>query len=123
MAITADSPGEWNQASTISPSTEPSMTPFNRATRTSFHSSVRALDAPTWPSARPRTISASTWVPALPPRPATIGISTANATSLSMVPSKWPTTLEARKAVHRFTDSHIRRRRMARQTGLNRSSS
>ena len=101
----------------------PRLKPFISATRSSFHSSTRTLDAPTWPSARPRTISASTCVPALPPMPATIGISTASATIFSIVPSNWPTTLAARNAVPRLIASQSRRRRNARGTGLNRSSS
>src|SRR3546814_3579538 len=60
--ITSDSGRSRYQIQTITPSSEPSDRPFIIATRTSFHSSVRALELPIWPSARPRIISVSTWV-------------------------------------------------------------
>ena len=49
--------------------------------------------------------------------PATIGISTASATICSIVPSNWPTTLDARNAVPRLMPSQTMRRRNARGTG------
>src|SRR5690606_23753423 len=116
--ITSDSGMSRYQTHTIRPSRVPRVSPFIIATRTSFHSSVRALELPIWPSARPRIISVNTWVPALPPMPATIGISTASATICSIVPSKRPTTLAARNAVHRFTPSHTTRRRAEHVRGL-----
>src|SRR3546814_7246910 len=57
--ITSDSGRSRYQIQTITPSSEPSDRPFIIATRTSFHSSVRALELPIWPSARPRIISRS----------------------------------------------------------------
>ncbi|MNN37753.1 hypothetical protein D3C81_1517160 [compost metagenome] len=123
VPITTDSIGCLNQASTINPSPSPRKTPLIKATVSSFFSSVITLDEPICPRARPRTISASTWVPALPPRPATIGISAASATNCAIVASNSLTTLEAMKAVPRLTDSQIRRRRKARRAGLNMSSS
>ena len=47
-------------------------------------------------------ISTSVWLPAMPPMLATIGISTASATTFSIVASNRPTTFAARNAVARL---------------------
>ena len=43
----------------------------------------------------------------MPPIPETIGINVAKATTWDIVPSKIPTTEDARNAVRRFIDSHM----------------
>ena len=52
------------------------------------------------------TATATVWVPAFPPIDATIGISTARATSRSMVPSNTPITTDAKIAVTKLTNNH-----------------
>src|SRR5690606_19781509 len=101
-AITADSAHEPNHSNATAPTSRPISRPLISATRSSFHSRIEALLGPTWPRARPRTIRVSTWTAALPPMPATIGISTARATIFSMVASNWPITAAARNAVSRL---------------------
>ena len=123
MVITSDSSHSRNQTRATKPTSPPISSPLISATRTSFHSRIPALLAPTWPKARPRTIRVSTCTAALPPIPATTGISTARATISSMVASNWPITMAARNAVIRLMHSHTTRPRTARGTGENRSSS
>ena len=65
------------------------------------------------PKARRRTVTVSACVPVLPPMEATIGISTASATSFSIVASKSPMIVELTIAVHKFTASHTARARPA----------
>src|SRR5690606_23752192 len=120
-AITSDSSQLPNQASATSPTSPPISRPLINATRSSFHSRMLALLAPTWPRAMPRTIRVSTCTAALPPMPATIGISTASATICSMVASNWPITPAATNAVSRLMPSQTTRPRTARGTGENRS--
>ena len=56
-------------------------------------------------------ISISVCLPAMPPMLATIGISTASATTFSIVASNRPTTFAARNAVARLMPSQTARRR------------
>ena len=122
-AMTPPSGQSPNHSAATTPTTIAQARPLSRPTITSLLSRAPTLPMPTWPRAMPRTISVSVWVPATPPMLATIGISTASATRRSMVPSKRPMTHEARKAVSRLMPSHSARRRAARATGLNMSSS
>ena len=59
--------------------TMPSATPLPRPIAASFASALRALAHDNSPSARPRTITVSVCVAALPPMPATIGMNIASA--------------------------------------------
>jgi hypothetical protein len=63
------------------------------------------FDWVSWLVAIARTVTASVWVPALPPTPATIGISVASATMRSIVPSNAAMIDEATSAVNRFAIS------------------
>ena len=76
-----------------------------------------------WPSAWPRITSVNTWLPAMPPILATIGISTASATTCSMVLSNKPITAEAIKAVIKFMPNHNARRLLVFNAGAKVSSS
>ncbi len=68
-------------------------------------------------------VSVRVWLPAIPPMLATIGMSTANATTCSRVFSNKPMTQEASNAVARLIPSHTARRRALGITGANKSSS
>ena len=59
--------------------TMPSVTPLPRPMADSFASALRAVAHDNSPSARPRTITVSVCVAALPPMPATIGMKIASA--------------------------------------------
>ena len=52
-----------------------------------------------------RTVTASVCVPAFPPIPATIGMSTASATIVAITSSNCAITVEATEAVKRFASS------------------
>jgi glutamate dehydrogenase (NAD(P)+) len=106
-----------------SPTTPPQIRPFSALTPISLANSLRAFTAAIWPSASARTIMVIVWLPELPPIPATIGISAASATSLSIEPSKAPITREAMKAVTRFTASQAQRFLKLFHTGAKTSSS
>ena len=71
-----------------------------------------ALPGPKSRIAMARTATVSVWVPAMPPIEATIGISTANATTCSMVRAKIAMTAEAAIAVTRLIPSQLKRRRV-----------
>jgi hypothetical protein len=73
--------------------------------------SRQRLEPVSWLVAIARTVTASAWVPALPPTPATIGISTARITSCSIAPSNWLMTVEAMSAVPRLVINHRTRLR------------
>ena len=112
-----------NQAAVTAPTTTAHSSPLSSATASSLAMSQRTLALPSWPSAMLRTTSVSVWLPAMPPMLATMGISTASATTFSSVSWNRPTTQEARKAVARLTPSHTARRRAAGSTGAKVSSS
>ena len=65
----------------------------------------QVLDWVSWLVASARTVTASVWVPALPPTPATIGISAASATIFAIVPSNRPMMVAATSAVPRLAIS------------------
>ena len=94
------------QTMVTAPTMTAQMRPLSPPTAISFHSSQRALTHSTWPSAMPRMISVTVWVPAMPPMLATMGMSAASAATFSMVPSKRLTTAAARNAVTRLMPSH-----------------
>ena len=110
-----------SQATT--PITPPQITPLISATPTSLRNRCSAWLPESCPMAIARTIMVMVWLPELPPMPATIGISAARATIFEMLPSNAPMTRLARKAVQRFTASHIQRFFTESSTGANRSSS
>ena len=83
--------------------------PLRRPTASSLRIARQALPLVISPAASERTVTVSAWVPALPPMPATIGISVASATSRAIVPSKWAMTKAPIRAVNRLTTSQGRR--------------
>ena len=96
---------------------------MSRPTITSRLINQAWLFLPTCPRAMPRTRTVSVWVPAMPPMEATMGISTASATTFSMVPWNRLMTPAAMKAVIRLMPSHMARRGAVRNTGAKVSSS
>ena len=84
---------------------------FIRLTRISLYINDLELLGPTCPRASPRIMMVRVWLPAMPPILATMGISTASATTFSSVPSYRPMTQEARNAVARLMPSQTARRR------------
>ena len=112
-----------NQATASSATTTAHSSPFNKAMPISLASSARALLPSTWPSAMPRITSVRVWLPAMPPMLATMGISTASATTRSSVVWNRPITHAARKAVTRLMPSHTARRRELVRIGANMSAS
>ena len=72
-----------------------------------------ACSRETNPSASLRTVTASAWVPALPPIPAITGPRAASTRIASMVSWKYLMMRAARSAVSRLTDSHGSRLRTA----------
>ena len=81
-------------------------TPLRTATASSRRTKLAAASLSIWRNASARTATVTVCVPALPPIEATMGISTASATSRSMVASKSPITAEATTAVSRLINSH-----------------
>ena len=75
----------WNQAEAATATTAAHNRPLRIPAPTSRWISQDSLFLLTCPRAIPRTITVSVWVPAMPPIEATIGISTASATTFSMV--------------------------------------
>ena len=65
----------------------------------------RRLEPVSWLVAIARTVTASVWVPAFPPTPATIGISAASTAMRAMESSKKRMTVAATNAVTRLAAS------------------
>ena len=72
------------------PITRATLAPLSSATRTSRQTARQRVRLVSWLVASARTVTASVWVPALPPTPATIGISIASATIWAIAASKKP---------------------------------
>ncbi len=81
------------------------VSPFIDATRISRPTARQRLEPVNWLVAMARTVTASVCVPALPPTPATIGISTASTASRSIECSNRRMIDEATSAVIRFAAS------------------
>ena len=81
------------------------VSPFISATRISRHTARQRLDPVSWLVAMARTVTAKVCVPAFPPTPATIGISTARIASRSIECSKKRMTVEATSAVIKLAAS------------------
>ena len=64
-----------------------------------------------WLVASARTVTAMVWLPALPPTPATIGISVASATIFSIVFSKMPMMVDVTSPVSKWVSSQRTRAR------------
>ena len=79
MPSTRPSIGSAFVAQATPAATVPSARPLPRPISASLASAFRALPHDNSPSARPRTITVSVCVAALPPMPATIGMKTASA--------------------------------------------
>ena len=103
--MTAPSKGFWNSTATITPITTATVPPFKAAIDISRRIARVVLASVNWLVAIARTVTASVWVPALPPIPATIGMSTAKATIAAITSSNCAITLEATEAVSRFARS------------------
>jgi hypothetical protein len=104
-AITAPRTGEPNQTSPTIPITTAKIAPLIRPTPASRVTTRIRLALVRSFVASARTATVSDWVPALPPIEATIGISTASATTCAIASSNCAITSEARIAVIRFTKS------------------
>ena len=90
---------------TPTPITPAMVTPLSSATRISRAIARAVFDWVSWLVASARTVTASVCVPALPPTPATIGMSVASATIFWIVPSNAAMIEEASIAVNRFATS------------------
>ena len=88
------------------PITSATLAPFSSATRTSRQTARQRFDWVSWLVASARQVTASVWVPALPPTPATIGIRIASATIWAIAASKKLMMVEATRAVPRLAISH-----------------
>jgi hypothetical protein len=108
-AITAPSSGFENARVTPIPITRATLAPLSRATRTSRQTARQRFDWVSWLVASARQVTASVWVPALPPTPATIGINMASATIWAMAASKKLMMVDATSAVPRLAISHLTR--------------
>ena len=84
-AITARASGWRRPKRTPMPISTAMVTPLSNATRISRQIVRQVFDWVSWLVASARTVTASVWVPALPPTPATIGISAASATICAIV--------------------------------------
>jgi hypothetical protein len=91
--------------------TTATLIPFSSAMEISRRTARQVLLEVSWFVASARTVTASVCVPALPPIPATIGISTARVTSWAITLSKRQITNEATEAVTRFAISQRTRAR------------
>ncbi len=98
-------PDFWNTSDTPVPITSATVAPFSTATRSSRITARQRFDWVNWLVASARTVTASVCVPALPPTPATIGISTASNAIRSIAPSKMLITVDATNAVPRLAIS------------------
>ena len=87
------------------------VSPLSSATRISRPTVRQRLDPVSWLVASARTVTASVWVPALPPTPATIGINAARIASRSIDPSNVRMTLVASSAVNKLAISQRTRAR------------
>src|SRR6478736_5563399 len=116
-AITAPSRGLWNSSPVPVPIRMASEMPLASAMRNSRQIIRTVFELVSWLVAKARTTTASVWVPALPPMPDTIGMSTASSASLAIAPWNTPTTDDAMIAVPRLITSHDRRARTVRANG------
>ena len=107
--ITPPSTGEPNHSRASAPMTTAKQTPLISPTDSSRRMMRQTLLEVRSLVARERTATVSACVPALPPIEATIGISTASATTVASTSSNCAMTNEASTAVARFTASHGRR--------------
>ena len=78
---------------------------MSTATRTSRQIERTVFDWVSWFVASARTVTASVWVPALPPIEATIGIKIASATMVSIAAPNWAMMKLATIAVPRLAMS------------------
>ena len=104
-AITLPSAPMPSTSVTPMPISTAMVRPFISATRISRHTARQWLEPVSWLVAMARTVTASVWVPALPPTPATIGISAARIASRSIESSKKRMTVDATSAVSRLAAS------------------
>src|SRR3546814_20128178 len=91
-------------------------------TTVSFQTMRAAFDADSSRVASARTATVRVCVAALPPIEATIGMSTASATTASMVASNSEMTVAARNAVQMFTASQVTRERAVAKAARSRAS-
>ena len=98
-----------NHTQVTSPITSAKISPLSSPTTISLVRKRCAAAPTSFFIAMARTATESDWVPAFPPIEATIGISTASATTRSRVSVNNPITSDANTAVKRFTNSQIER--------------
>ena len=109
--ITTPSIKSWNHRAEKAKAIAANPIPLNMPTNASRVMNCTALRARKSFIAKARTATARVCVPAFPPMDATMGISTASATTSWIVPWNREITIEARTAVARLTVSQINRLR------------
>ena len=97
------------QSSVEAPTVAPMISPSTRPDATSRVATRKTLLASSRPRARERTTTVSVWIPALPPRPPTIGRKAATMATRVSVSSNRATTHAAPSRATTFTSNHGRR--------------
>ena len=106
IAAAMTPPSDWLPRTKVTPTPMriAIVTPFSSATLSSRPTARQRFEPVSWLVAMARTVTASVWVPALPPTPATIGISAASTAMRAIESSKKRITVVATRAVRRLAE-------------------